>query len=156
MSASRKDGFYVFVGLVLTVLSGILLTAIAARAFSVEEFAALNWSLSMVLYLGVVAQLGGVQSSTVMASTSGSDFLKKALYLLTAVSIAVCVLCVGGLLFVKSNVMDLFVADNSQSEEIILLLLMWIPVAALMPVVAGFFRGVGRFDLSMYLSLIHI
>ncbi|OED43995.1 hypothetical protein AB833_02610 [Chromatiales bacterium (ex Bugula neritina AB1)] len=147
--AAIRDGVYVGAGLSLTILSGLALTVVCARALTIEEFAAVNWILGLLTYFAVLGQVGSAHSGTVLSSQIPRDNLFHTVFkLIGIVVLASSVVSVAWYFFIKDMMFANFEHVTPEYLLVSKFLHYWVPIAALLPVVASVFRGIRRFDLS--------
>ncbi|MDH3706350.1 MAG: hypothetical protein OES57_09800, partial [Acidimicrobiia bacterium] len=149
--AVGRDAGYVLAGQLLAIALGFAVNVIAARAFPTSEFAALSWSLTWLAWLALCAQLGLMQAGTVLMAVEGHAGLRARLrpvvstVLVNAAVVAAVWWVVLGPLVVSAS------EDEASYRSMIAVVGLWVPVAALAPVVAGMLRGLHRFrDAVLY------
>jgi len=146
-----RDAGYVLTSQLLAIALGFAVNVVAARAFPTSEFAALSWSLTWLAWLALCAQLGLMQAGTVLMAVEGHAGLRARLrpvvvtVLANAAVVAVVWWVVLGPLVVNAS------EDEAAYRSMLLVVGLWVPVAALGPVVAGMLRGLHRFrDAALY------
>lgn len=146
-----RDASYVFGAQLLAIALGFAVNVVAARVFPTAEFAALSWSLTWLAWLALCGQLGLVQAGTVLMAAEGHAGLRARLrpvvgtVLLNAFIVAVVWWLVLGPLVVDAS------EDEASYRSMIGVVALWVPVAALAPVIAGMLRGLHRFrDAALY------
>ena len=140
----RRDVTLVAIGQLVAVVSAFLLTVVGARLLSPEEFGALSWALSWVTYLAVVAQLGLTQVATISLADPRLVRPQPVVQrLLVAQGVGLLlVVPVWWLLIgpVASGVGD----PPTAYGPLIALTALWLPAAAVGPVVVNALRARGR------------
>jgi O-antigen/teichoic acid export membrane protein len=148
-SALRRDASLVAVGQLVAVASAFLLTLVGARVLPQAEFGALSWALSWLTYLAVLAQFGLTQVATIVFARGdgGSPaVLLRRLLVAQAAGAAVVVL-----LWVVA-VGPLTAASGTPPEAyrpLVLVVALWLPVAAVGPVLVNVLRARNRFGLAL-------
>jgi O-antigen/teichoic acid export membrane protein len=147
--ALRRDAGLVAVGQLLAVASAFLVTMVGARVLPQDEFGALSWALSWLTYLAVLAQFGLTQVATVVFARgdggSPAVLLRRLLVALTAATAVVVVLwtvAIGPLTAVTGTPPEAY-------RPLVLVVALWLPVAALGPVLANVLRARDRFGLAL-------
>jgi O-antigen/teichoic acid export membrane protein len=148
-SALRRDAGLVAAGQLLAVASAFLVTLVGARVLPQEEFGALSWALSWLTYLAVLAQFGLTQVATVVFARedggSRAVLLRRLLVALAAATAVVVVLwtvAVGPLTAATGTPPEAY-------RPLVLVVALWLPVAAVGPVLANVLRARDRFGLAL-------
>jgi len=144
----RRDLVFVAAAQVLTVVTAFALTVVAARMLGGSRFGTLSWALSWVAFLGVIAQFGLSQLTTVRLGGPAKstdlhvlDRLAAAQLLLSLGAAVLWLIAVGPLVVSLSN-------DGSAYRPLILVVAVWIPAAAAGPVIVAGLRARRRFAAS--------
>jgi O-antigen/teichoic acid export membrane protein len=147
--ALRRDTALVAVGQLAAVVSAFLVTLVGARVLSVDEFGALSWALSWLTFLAVLAQFGLTQVATIVVAqqprrTHGS--VLGQLLLAQAVGVAVTAALwqwvVGPATATAGTPPEAY-------RPLVLLVTLWLPAAALGPVLVNVLRARDRFGLAL-------
>jgi len=144
----RRDLMFVAGAQVLTVVSAFALTVVAARMLGGSRFGTLSWVLSWLAFLGVIAQFGLGQLTTVRL---GGPAKPTDLHVLDRLAMAQVTMSVGAALVWLVAVGPLVVSlsnDSSSYRPLIVVVAVWIPVAAAGPVIVAGLRARGRFAAS--------
>ncbi len=140
-----RDASYVFGAQLLAITLGFVLNAVAAHALPTGEFAALSWSLTWLAWLVLCAQLGLMPAGTVLMAVEGEVGLAARLRPIVA-ALLVNSVVVGGVWWL---LIGPTIAGASEGDadylNMIGLVALWVPAAAIGPVIAGMLRGLHRF-----------
>ncbi|MGY1691434.1 lipopolysaccharide biosynthesis protein [Geodermatophilus sp. SYSU D01105] len=145
----RRDAALVAVGQLGAVVSGFLLTLLAARTLPPDDFSALAWGLAWLTYLAVLAQFGLARVSTIAFAGPDAPAQARTLrHLLVAQAVgAVAVAAVWW------GVVGPLASGAGTPPEVyrplVPVIALWLPVAALGPVVVNALRARGRFGLAL-------
>lgn len=145
----RRDAALVAAGQLAAVLSAFLLTLAGARLLSPDDFGALSWGLSWLAYLAVLAQFGLTSVATIaLARTAPAAHAR----LLTSLLVALVLPVVAVVVLWQWAVGPLAAAAGTPPEAyrpLVLVVALWLPVAAAGPVLANALRARGRFGLAL-------
>jgi len=133
---------------VLTVVSAFALTVVAARMLGGSRFGTLSWALSWLAFLGVIAQFGLSQLTTVRL---GGPAKPTDLHVLDRLAVAQLIISIGAALLWLVAIGPLVVSlsnDGSSYRPLILAVAVWIPAAAAGPVIVAGLRARRRFAAS--------
>jgi O-antigen/teichoic acid export membrane protein len=147
--ALRRDTALVAIGQLAAVLSAFLLTLVGARLLPAEDFGALSWALSWLTYLAVLAQFGLTQLATI--DFAGDDPAARSGLLRRLLGAQGIGLAAVGVLW-WGLIGPLAAATGTPPEAyrpLVLVVGLWLPAAAVGPVVVNALRARGRFGLSL-------
>jgi O-antigen/teichoic acid export membrane protein len=145
----RRDAALVAVGQLAAVTSGFLLTLLSARTLPPDDFSALAWGLAWLTYLAVLAQFGLARVSTItFAGPETPAPVRTLRHLLVAQAVgAVAVMALWW------GVVGPLAAGAGTPPEVyrplVPVIALWLPVAALGPLVVNALRARGRFGLAL-------
>ncbi len=142
-----RDASWTAFGQLANALSGLVLVVVAARVLDIEEFAALNWSLSTIIYLAALSRVGGMQAGTFVTVSTPPAARRDAIGKLVGAAI-VTSLAVGFLWLVASLTVDSWVAQRQLADRFGVLVALSVPFAAILPILVASLRGLGNFSLS--------
>jgi O-antigen/teichoic acid export membrane protein len=148
-NALRHDTALVAVGQLAAVLSAFLVTLVGARMLPVDEFGALSWALSWLPFLAVLAQFGLTQVATIAFAQQEPRthaILVRRMLLAQAVGVVVTAA------LWQSAVGPAAAAAGTPStayQPLVLLVTLWLPVAAVGPVLVNVLRARDRFGLAL-------
>jgi len=144
-----RDTGFVVAGQVAAVVSAFLFTLVGARLLSVEDFGALSWALSWLAFLAVLGQFGLTQVATITLArrdTGDAPTVVRRLLLAQAAGVGVVVglwaLAVGPLAAGAGTPPGIY-------APLVALVAVWLPAAAVGPVVVNALRARGRFGWSL-------
>jgi O-antigen/teichoic acid export membrane protein len=139
----------VAVGQLGAVVSAFLLTLLSARLLSPDDFSALAWGLAWLTYLAVLAQFGLTRISTIAFAGPDTSAQPRTLRNLL-VAQAVAAVAVAGLWW---GVVGPVAAGAGTPPEVyrplVAVIALWVPVAALGPLLVNALRARGRFGLAV-------
>ncbi len=133
-------------GQLAAVLSAFLLTLVGARVLPPDDFGALSWGLSWLTYLAVIAQFGLTQVATIAFARGDDGRLLRRLLVAQAIPLLAVVLLWQGALG------PLAAGTGTPPEAyrpLVLVVALWLPAAAVGPVVVNALRARDRFGLSL-------
>ncbi|WP_236827225.1 MULTISPECIES: lipopolysaccharide biosynthesis protein [unclassified Blastococcus] len=145
----RRDTVLVVVGQVAAVVSGLLVALVGARVLPTAEFGALSWALSWLTFLAVLAQFGLPQVATIAVARQARRTHASLLRRLVLAQ-AVGVLATAALW--QWAVGPAAVAAGTPAtayRPLVLLVALWLPAAALCPVLVNVLRARNRFGLAL-------
>lgn len=145
----RRDTVLVAVGQLAAVVSGLLVALVGARVLSTAEFGALSWALSWLTFLAVLAQFGLPQVATIAVAQrprrTHADLLRR-LVLAQAVGVVVTA---GVWQWAAGPAAVAAGTPASAYRPLVLLVALWLPAAALCPVLVNVLRARNRFGLAL-------
>jgi O-antigen/teichoic acid export membrane protein len=145
----RRDAAYVAAGQLAAVASAFLMTVVAARVLPARDFGALSWALSWLTYLAVVAQLGLTQVATIAFAGRAHDEHPVLLRRLLAAQ-ALGVLAVGAVWeALLGPVTAASGTPPAAYRPLVAVVALWLPAAAVGPVLVNALRARSRFGLSL-------
>jgi O-antigen/teichoic acid export membrane protein len=147
--ALRRDTALVAIGQLAAVVSAFLVTLVGARVLPTDEFGALSWALSWLAFLAVAAQFGLTQVATVVIAqhdrrTHGILLRRLAVALAAAVVVtaALWASAIGPAVAAAGT-------PPAAYRPLVLLVAVWLPVAAVGPVLVNVLRARDRFGLAL-------
>jgi O-antigen/teichoic acid export membrane protein len=147
--ALRRDTSLVAIGQLAAVVSAFLVTLVGARVLPIDEFGALSWALSWLTFLAVLAQFGLTQVATIVFAQEDRRthrVLLRRLLLAQAVGVLVTAAlwqwAVGPATAAAGT-------PPATYRPLVLLVTLWLPVAALGPVLVNVLRARARFGLAL-------
>ncbi|MGY1722115.1 lipopolysaccharide biosynthesis protein [Blastococcus sp. SYSU DS0533] len=145
----RRDVVLVAAGQVGAVLSAFLFTVVGARLLTPAGFGALSWALSWLAFLAVLGQWGLTQVATVtLARQDGGDATTVVRRLLLAQGAGVGAVA----LLWWLGIGPLAAAAGTPTgvyAPLVALVALWLPAAAVGPVVVNALRARGRFGWAL-------
>ncbi|MGY1827988.1 MULTISPECIES: lipopolysaccharide biosynthesis protein [unclassified Blastococcus] len=145
----RRDTVLVAVGQFAAVVSALLVAVVGARVLSTAEFGALSWALSWLTFLAVLAQFGLPQVATIavaqQARRTHADLLRRLVLAQAAgvlVTAAIWQWAVGPAAVAAGT-------PATAYRSLVLLVALWLPAAALCPVLVNVLRARNRFGLAL-------
>jgi len=147
--ALHRDTALVAAGQLAAVVSAFLVTLVGARVLPTDEFGALSWALSWLTFLAVLAQFGLTQVATIVFAqqdrrTHGA-LLRRLLLAQAAVVLVTAALwqwVIGPATAAAGTPPEVF-------RPLVLLVTLWLPVAALGPVLVNVLRARDRFGAAL-------
>ncbi|MGY1743071.1 MULTISPECIES: lipopolysaccharide biosynthesis protein [unclassified Blastococcus] len=150
--ALRRDTTLTAVGQLLAVGSAFLVTLVGARVLSTGQFGALSWALSWLTFLTVLAQVGLTQVATI-AFSQRARRLHLALFGRLLGALAVGTALTAALWQGALGPATAAAGDPAAAyRPLVLLVTLWLPVAAVGPVLADVLRARGRFGAAVALG----
>jgi O-antigen/teichoic acid export membrane protein len=147
--ALRRDTALVAVGQLAAVVSAFLVTLVGARVLSVDEFGALSWALSWLTFLAVLAQFGLTQVATIVVAQQPRR-THRALLRQLLLAQAVGVVVTAALWQVAIGPATAAAGTPPEAyRPLVLLVSLWLPAAALGPVLVNVLRARDRFGLAL-------
>ncbi|WP_448624316.1 lipopolysaccharide biosynthesis protein [Geodermatophilus sp. URMC 64] len=147
--ALRRDTGLVAVGQLAAVVSAFLLTLVGARVLPPDEFGALSWALSWLTFLAVLAQFGLTQVATIAFAQQERRThaaLLRRLLVAQAVGVGVTAAlwqwAVGPATAAAGSPPGAYLS-------LVLLVTLWLPVAAVGPVLVNVLRACDRFGSAL-------
>lgn len=144
-----RDGLLVLAGQILSIISGVAVTVVAAWTLSKDDVGVLAWALGLSTLLSVVASWGGAAAAVAMVNNGSSgerDLRARSLLrqagVISAIVCAAWLIAVGPLLAWASR-------DAGYGGTVLLVAAM-VPTAAVLLVVDGCLRGVHDFEGSVW------
>jgi O-antigen/teichoic acid export membrane protein len=148
----RRDATLVAVGQLVAVSSAFLLTVVGARLLPADDFGALSWALSWLALLAVLAQSGLTQVSTIAFAREDAAAGRVLLWrLLGALAVGVTAV----VLLWTAALGPLAAGTGTPTavyRPLVLVVALWVPVAAVGPVLADVLRARARFGLALLLG----
>jgi O-antigen/teichoic acid export membrane protein len=148
-AALRRDTALVAAGQLVAVVSAFLVALVGARVLPPDEFGALSWALSWLTWLAVLAQFGLTSVATIAfarQARSTHPGLLRRLLVAQAVGVAVTAALWQGVVGPATA------AAGSPPEAyrpLIVLVMLWLPAAALGPVLVNVLRARDRFGWAL-------
>ncbi|MCZ2860574.1 lipopolysaccharide biosynthesis protein [Blastococcus sp. VKM Ac-2987] len=147
--ALRRDTVLVAVGQLAAVVSALLVAVVGARVLPTAEFGALSWALSWLAFLAVLAQFGLTQVATVAvaqrARRTHAALLRRLVLAQTVgvlVTAALWQWAIGPATAAAGT-------PPAAYRPLVLLVALWLPAAALGPVLVNVLRARARFGLAL-------
>ncbi len=147
--ALRRDTALTASGQLAAVVSALAVTLVGARVLTTDQFGALSWALAWLTFLAVLAQVGLTQVATIAFAQQGRRSHPLLARRLLA-ALAVGVLLTAALW--QGAVGPATAAAGSPSEvyrPLVVVVTLWLPVAALGPVLVNVLRARDRFGLAL-------
>jgi O-antigen/teichoic acid export membrane protein len=145
----RRDTALVAVGQLAAVVSAFLVTLVGARVLPPDEFGALSWALSWLVFLAVGAQFGLTQVATIAVSRHDRRAHRVLLGRL-AVALTVGVLVTATVWAGAVGPATAAAGTPSAAyRPLVLLVALALPVAAVGPVLVNVLRARDRFGLAL-------
>jgi O-antigen/teichoic acid export membrane protein len=146
---SARDGVLVLAGQVLSIVSGIAVTFVAARTLSKDDVGVLAWALGLSTLLSVVASWGaGAAAVALVNEGSSGERDERARALLRQAGLISAVVC--GAWLVAVGPLLAWASRDAGYAGTVLLVAAMVPTAAVLLVVDGCLRGVHDFEGSVW------
>ncbi|MGY1773985.1 lipopolysaccharide biosynthesis protein [Blastococcus sp. SYSU D00813] len=147
--ALRRDTALTAAGQLAAVGSAFAVTLVGARVLTPEQFGALSWALAWLTVLAVLAEAGLTQVATIAFAQQGRrSHAVLARRLLAALAVGVLVTAA-----LWQGVLGPATAGAGSPPEVyrplVVVVALWLPVAALGPVLVNVFRARDRFGLAL-------
>lgn len=147
--ALRRDTALTAAGQLAAVASAFAVTLVGARVLTPEQFGALSWALAWLTFLAVLAEAGLTQVATIVFARQdrrSHPVLARRLLAALAAAVLVTAALWQGLLGPATAAAG---SPPGVYRPLVLVVALWLPVAALGPVLVNVFRARDRFGLAL-------